>query len=187
MMNDMPHANPEERREFNRRYRDEHREELNAYSREWRRRKYAEDAEYRAKVQAHARSIPNAITNCRAATHRAIKRGELIRPDACEECGRVGTVEAAHYSYAEPLNVRWLCRQCHRAWDRDEPKGGFTGTKSFGYARGERRPEAKLTEDQVRMIRSSPHRTAVSLATELGVSNGCVESVRYGKSWRHVL
>jgi hypothetical protein len=33
-------------------------------------------------------------------------------------------IEGAHYNYDEPLRVRWLCRSCHRRWDKLEPKGG---------------------------------------------------------------
>lgn len=54
----------------------------------------------------------------------AIKSGTLSRPDRCEDCGKVGKPEAAHYDYADPLRVRWLCRSCHVKWDKAEPKGG---------------------------------------------------------------
>jgi len=49
--------------------------------------------------------------------------GLLDRPTACEECGSTGqAIEAAHHNYDEPLRVRWLCRSCHRRWDKREPK-----------------------------------------------------------------
>ena len=51
----------------------------------------------------------------------AIKRGLLTRPDTCEN-GCSGPVEAAHHDYTKPLDVRWLCRSCHRQWDRSTPK-----------------------------------------------------------------
>jgi hypothetical protein len=51
----------------------------------------------------------------------AVRRGDLIKPDHCEN-GHEGPVEAAHYDYSEPLRVRWLCRSCHRLWDRQQPK-----------------------------------------------------------------
>jgi hypothetical protein len=54
-----------------------------------------------------------------------IGRGVVRRPQRCEECGATGRrIEAAHFDYAEPLRVRWLCRSCHVRWDRREPKGG---------------------------------------------------------------
>lgn len=61
---------------------------------------------------------------CRAsrAVQRAIKRGILTRPTVCEECGKDGTIQAAHYDYDRPLDVRWLCPRCHYRWDHAEPK-----------------------------------------------------------------
>jgi ribosomal protein S27AE len=52
----------------------------------------------------------------------AIRKGVLSRPACCEQCGTTGAIEAAHYDYTRPLDVRWLCRRCHRAWDQAEPK-----------------------------------------------------------------
>lgn len=53
-----------------------------------------------------------------------IQAGNIIRPSSCEECGVTDSyIEAAHYNYDEPLRVRWLCRSCHRRWDKKEPKG----------------------------------------------------------------
>lgn len=49
----------------------------------------------------------------------------MARPTTCESCGTTGRrIEAAHYTYDEPLRVRWLCRSCHVRWDKQEPKGG---------------------------------------------------------------
>jgi ribosomal protein S27AE len=45
---------------------------------------------------------------------RAIKTGRLMRPDICEKCGDLGHVSAHHDDYDRPLDVRWLCRRCHR-------------------------------------------------------------------------
>lgn len=49
--------------------------------------------------------------------YRAIKAGTLVRPDACEECGRSCRPEAAHKDYSRPLDVMWLCRKCHAVRD----------------------------------------------------------------------
>jgi hypothetical protein len=59
----------------------------------------------------------------RSATQRAIKAGLLVRPDTCEQCLASGVaIEAAHHDYSKPLDVRWLCRRCHRRWDQTDPK-----------------------------------------------------------------
>ena len=57
----------------------------------------------------------------------AIADGRLVRPSACEECGSDGAIEAAHFDYARPEEVRWLCISCHRRWDAAAPKGGVHG------------------------------------------------------------
>ncbi len=44
--------------------------------------------------------------------HRAIKRGDVIRPDGCQKCG--GSIPRAHHDdYSKPLDVIWLCGACH--------------------------------------------------------------------------
>jgi hypothetical protein len=65
-----------------------------------------------------------------SAVQYALEIGKLTRPDRCSnaECGKVGKVEAAHESYDAPLSVKWLCRSCHRKWDRAQPKGGTMET-----------------------------------------------------------
>lgn len=60
---------------------------------------------------------PQHVRNAGEAVRRAIRSGRLTRPETCEECGGAGRIEAAHTTYREPLNVRWLCQPCHRTWD----------------------------------------------------------------------
>lgn len=43
----------------------------------------------------------------------AIKYGNLIR-GKCKECGSNKNVEGHHKDYEKPLEVEWLCRNCHR-------------------------------------------------------------------------
>jgi hypothetical protein len=61
------------------------------------------------------------------AVRTAIKKGIIVRPNNCEQCGISGKrIEAAHHNYQEKLNVRWLCSACHRYWDSNVPKHGTT-------------------------------------------------------------
>jgi hypothetical protein len=55
---------------------------------------------------------------------KALEQGILVRPEVCENCGIPAKEppQAAHDDYTQPLDVRWLCRNCHMIWDHDRPK-----------------------------------------------------------------
>lgn len=47
-------------------------------------------------------------------TGNAMRNGKLKKPAACERCGGTGRgVEAHHENYYKPLEVTWLCADCH--------------------------------------------------------------------------
>lgn len=39
--------------------------------------------------------------------------GKVLRPDKCSQCGSGKKIEAHHEDYDKPLDVEWLCRECH--------------------------------------------------------------------------
>jgi hypothetical protein len=45
--------------------------------------------------------------------YEAVQRGDL-KPSPCEVCGNNLETHAHHDDYAKPLEVRWLCRSCHK-------------------------------------------------------------------------
>lgn len=47
------------------------------------------------------------------AVQRALKAGRLVKPNRCERCGGEGTLHAHHDDYDKPLEVAWLCVDCH--------------------------------------------------------------------------
>ena len=47
------------------------------------------------------------------ALNRAVRSGKIVRPDACERCGRAVEVHGHHADYSKKLDVVWLCRACH--------------------------------------------------------------------------
>lgn len=64
-------------------------------------------------------------TAATSAVTNALKRGDLIRPPDCSECGVMTRVEGHHDDYAKPLAIRWLCKKCHTAWHlNNDPLNG---------------------------------------------------------------
>lgn len=67
-----------------------------------RQRKRQKEYYHRNKHKNHARYL----------TRKAIKNGDLVRPEMCER-GHDGPVFAHHEDYDRPLDIMWLCRKCH--------------------------------------------------------------------------
>lgn len=44
---------------------------------------------------------------------RAIRKGELVRAEACECCAQEAATQAHHIDYGKPYDVMWLCSACH--------------------------------------------------------------------------
>ncbi len=56
----------------------------------------------------------NPIKNkARKKVRTAIQNGSMVRPDTCSSCGRKCKPEAHHEDYNKPLDVVWLCKECH--------------------------------------------------------------------------
>lgn len=43
----------------------------------------------------------------------ALKRGDIVKPNVCIECHNKKRLTAHHRDYSKPLEVEWLCYQCH--------------------------------------------------------------------------
>jgi len=48
------------------------------------------------------------------AVYRAINGGTLTRSPVCEDCGKECKTLGHHKNYNYPLEVIWLCHNCHR-------------------------------------------------------------------------
>ena len=66
-----------------------------------------------AEYQRAFRSKNKLVIKAYNALHTAIRRGEIERPSVCQECGAVAKIHAHHHDYTRPLDVLWLCDECH--------------------------------------------------------------------------
>lgn len=58
----------------------------------------------------------------------AIRNGNLTRPNFCEKCGKQTTPQGHHHDYSKPLEVQWLCQQCHSFEHRKYGKRNSTAS-----------------------------------------------------------
>lgn len=81
---------------------DNNKEKANARSRNWRsRNKEKIRAEWKVK--------------------EAIRQKKLIRPEACSICDSVNkNIQGHHPDYSKPLEVIWVCPECHWKLDRKQ-------------------------------------------------------------------
>lgn len=126
-------------------------------------------------------------SRARAAVKRAVETGKLIRPPACPRCkqperfrsdGRSLIHAHHHRGYEFPLDVEWLCIDCHFV---EDPRPSET-----------RNGRAKIDWPVVRAIRQryrpgvNRHHcgdSARSLAREFGLSDRTVHRIIRGEIW----
>lgn len=124
---------------------------------------YKYNKKYPEKIRAHV------------AVRRALKRGDLTRPNKCSRCGNVGDIEGHHRDYDKPLDVEWLCIPCH---------GVETENR-----KGEKHWKSRFTEQDVRDIRAL-HESGMG-ARKIGKIYGCdpttVARVFRRQTWNHVV
>lgn len=98
-------------------YRAKNRRRLNAEHAAW-----AAAEERRARRRERWAATDRLVRRAHRAVRSALARGELVRPDVCEQADRgdcLGKIEGHHDDYAKPLEVRWLCQRHHAEADRE--------------------------------------------------------------------
>ena len=103
-------------REQQKRWRDANRELIKQRSREIYEPK--RKREWEPSEKTHARNVLNS----------AVRYGK-ITPKPCERCGAdpkrhngSSDVHAHHDDYSKPLDVRWLCAECHIEYHKEHPR-----------------------------------------------------------------
>ena len=69
----------------------------------------------RRAVQAHKLRFPQK-NRARHLLQQAVESGKISKPDLCSKCGdapELRDLHGHHEDYAKPIEVVWLCRQCH--------------------------------------------------------------------------
>ena len=98
----------QQRREYYRKWRESHREELKVYQRAYYKRHYPECKSYDIEYgKNHRKEI-----NARSLTRYYIHTGKLKRKP-CVICQNEKS-EPHHFDYNKPLEVMWFCKSCHK-------------------------------------------------------------------------
>lgn len=142
-------------------------------------KKYREehpDAVLRTRLKTHAKN-PSKI-NARKVVYEAVKAGVLNKPDTCSKCERKNCrIEAHHMDHTKPLDVIWLCPSCHRKLDaKIRNEAGITIKP---------RNSRKLTDDQVREIRSSDLSYS-QLSKKYEVSINVLQKIKHYQTYKDV-
>jgi hypothetical protein len=57
---------------------------------------------------------PQSKDQARRRLQVAVRNGQVVRANACEDCGdREADLQAHHHDYSKPYDVTWLCAWCH--------------------------------------------------------------------------
>lgn len=57
--------------------------------------------------------------NARSYANNYQRRG-ILTPEPCEKCYSTNDIQKHHEDYDKPLEVKWLCRQCHTGYHLSE-------------------------------------------------------------------
>lgn len=103
-------------------------DEIRAYDRERGRLPYRKEANARRQrenADTHAlhtrawRARNQEKYKAHIALNNAIRDGLAKKPSSCERCGSQCLIHGHHDDYSKPLEVRWLCSECHGAEHRE--------------------------------------------------------------------
>lgn len=67
----------------------------------------AREAAYRSMAKFRIKN------NARHNLNYHLKKGHIVKPRFCEDCGLKDKIFAHHTDYSKPLKIKWLCRRCH--------------------------------------------------------------------------
>lgn len=80
-------------------------------AREYRKTKKGKESYKRAMRKQYQKNHTKVLARRQLNYH--VKKGNIIVPSKCSKCKEEKKLEAHHSDYFFPLDVLWLCRQCH--------------------------------------------------------------------------
>jgi hypothetical protein len=102
-------------RAWSKRWRDKNK----GYHSKWR----EEHKELAAAILARRKEKYPEREKAKATLNNAVYSGKLDRPETCSLCNETGLIDGHHPDYSKPLEVIWLCRQCHVDYHRSVNHG----------------------------------------------------------------
>ena len=87
----------------------ENKEACNQVNKQW----IQENPERAKEIKQRSRKLHADKHKARAKVEYAVKSGKLTKPELCSRCEKESMVEAHHDNYKKPLDVVWVCRNCH--------------------------------------------------------------------------
>jgi hypothetical protein len=76
-----------------------------------------------AAAERYARRRGTPEQRARSLISGEVQSGRIVKPHACQDCEARGPVQAHHEDYSRPLDVMWLCTQCHGKRHRKDAEG----------------------------------------------------------------
>lgn len=112
-------------------------------------------------VSSRMRTLSTAMYN------HAIDTGIIAPPSDCERCGKPApSIHGHHWDYARPLEVEWLCHDCHNREHREIHKETREQNLLDILTPAMERVLDKIEE----LIGEGKHPSAVAIAKRLGVT-----------------
>ena len=70
--------------------------------------------------------------NIYALIYNRKKTGKIKKPECCQHCNKkTADLETHHNDYSDPLKVIWLCKTCHKKYDKHVSKKMYLNNINF--------------------------------------------------------
>lgn len=106
-------SDPDKVKAYNKKYYRDNKEAIKLKQKEYSRTEAGRQAAKKAATNYRKSEQYSLKQNARKKVLRAVKSGRLVKPITCDVCKQEKELEAHHEDYNKPLEVDWLCKECH--------------------------------------------------------------------------